>query len=309
MFVNIRSLWDRHQAMREMKALQRDEDEELDYSDNNPLHLATVSLEIGDLDGALRHWNTAWSRHQRYVKQSPDTLAILLRLKLFDEAEAIMLEGLKLSPGEARYREGYALVAERRGDLTEAVARWRQTRKKFPNAWRSYVNAGRCLVELRCLDEAEVLFKQAVSKFPDRIDAWLAHARVAEARTDWALALLRWQAVNENFSHVVGVLGQARAMIQLGETREADRFLVEKRPGFPAEPEVAVQLARIAEISGDTELAIERWSFMRQRFPQFQEGYRESARFLQSIGRDAETEALLLDSQQRFPSETWQPLH
>ena len=166
MLENFRAWRERRRAMRQMLAMEREEVRELRHSDMNPLRQAKVSLELDDPETALRFWNQAWIRHPNYVKQAPETLGVLLGLKLFDEAEAIMLEGQKRSPHEAQFAEGYALVAEHRGDREEAVARWQRVLKRFPSSWTAHVSAARCLRELGRSSEAEHLLKLTISRFP-----------------------------------------------------------------------------------------------------------------------------------------------
>ena len=289
--------------MHAIKTLVKDEHDYLSYSSSNPLRLAEMALKMGDSKAAQEYWKNAWGRHQSYVKTAPQTLHVLRGLKLFQEAESIMLEGIRRDPSAARYSEGYALVAEHSGRLTEAVARWEATRKSFPTSWTAYFNPGRCMIELGKLDAADNLLARAVAKFSDRIDGWITYARVAEARRDWNIAKSRWRAVNERFSHAIGVLGQVGAMIKLGEVDEAEKFLDEVRTSLPTHPELAAELAYIAENRNDAGLAVERWSFVRQRFPQFLDGYKQSARLLRSLGKVEDYRALLHKLEARFPGE------
>ncbi len=305
MFGAIRDWQDRRRALRDISVIAKEEAQALHRSDHNPLLQAKTSLTIGDTVTALRFWDHAWVRYPNYVKRSADTLGVLLGLKLFDVAEAIMLEGQGRSPHEARYFEGYALVAEHRGDRAEAVARWQRVRKRFPGSWTAHVNAARTLNELGRLDEAEALAKRAISRFPGIIHAWLEHARVAEKARDWAKARTRWEQVSHQFGHVSGALGQARMMLALGQMEEAEHFLLEMRSKFEYEAEVATAWARLAEQRGNLELALERWTVVRKRFPQFLLGYQETARLLRDVGAAGELEAFLRDAAERFPAVDW----
>ena len=308
MIDTIRSWRERRRALRDIGILEKEEAQALHRSDHNPLLQAKTSLKIDDPVTALRFWNHAWVRYPNFVKRSPDTLDVLLGLKLFDVAEAIMLEGQGRSPHEARYFEGHALVAEHRGDRAEAVARWAGVRKRFPGSWTSHVNAARTLRELGRLEEAEALTSRAVARFPEVIHGWLEHARVAEAARDWAEAKTRWAQVSDYFGHVLGTLGQARMMVALSQMEEAEQFLLEMRPKFEYEADVATAWARLAEQRGDLALALERWGAVRRRFPQLLSGYQESARLLQTLGGAGELEAFLRDAAERFPAAGWPAL-
>lgn len=286
-----------------MRTLQKEEASEIALSDANPLHLAKVALQLGDLTSALEYWNSARTRYPTYVKQAPVTIEVLLGLKLFEEAEAMMMEGQKHAPREARYAEGYALVAEHRGDLVEATDRWRRVRRRFPRRWTAYVNAGRCLRELGRLEDAEVLINQATSRFPANIQAWLEFARIAEATRDWKQALSRWRQVSERFHHVFGVVGEARAMIALGQLDDAETYLQRIKGTFWSEPDVGAQLAQIAELRGDVSEAIIRWADVRRRFPTFAPAYDNSARLLRLTGDQETLGMVLIDAARYVPSE------
>ena len=169
--------------------------------DSNLVNRAKVALAIGDPAAALRFWQEALVRYPRFAKKSPDALEILLGLQRFDEAEALMLEGQEREPRDPFYAEGYALVAERRGDTKEAIQRWNRVRKKFPGYWMGYVHGGRCLRRAGQLEAAEALNKKAIRLFPKDVRTWLESALIAEHRRDWPEAIRRWEVVCERFRH------------------------------------------------------------------------------------------------------------
>jgi tetratricopeptide (TPR) repeat protein len=294
---------ERRRTIRELRALQKEEMQELRVSDTNPLLQVKMSLDCNDAETALRYWKYAWYRYPGYVKQAPETLGILLGLKLFDDAEAIMLEGKKRSPNEARYAEGYALVAEHRGSLEESLERWKHVRKRFPGSWVAYVNPARSLRGIRRFGEAESLLAKATSRFPNTLQAWLEFASVAEDRMNWEMARLRWQQVSSRFQHVLGALGQCRGMIALGQFDEAESFLMDVRAMFEYDARVAMSWAQVAELRGDVDTAIDRWAAIRRRFPATIRSYQEGARLLRTTRRFPELDILLAEAAQRFCAE------
>lgn len=305
MFNRVQTWWERRCALAELAKLVRSESELLARSGNNPLQHAKISLELGDRESAMQHWDDAESRYPSYVKQASEALDVLLGLKLFDKAEALMFEGCKSFPGVPRYAEGYALVAEHRGNLELAISRWQAVRKKFPMSIVAHSNAAECLRQVGRLDEAEGVLRQATSRFPDIINGWIGYARVAETRLDWGAAKSRWRSVNERFQHPMGIVGQGHAMMRLGEIEEADRFLTEMRPQFPTDTGVATILAQLAEQHISAEAAAERWLFVRRRFPQYLDGYCQSIRFLMAVDETDQAQAILAEAQLRFPSHDW----
>ena len=155
----------RRRAMRELRAMDAREAAALTLSDRSPLNRAKTALSVDDAAEALHCWTEARERLGDTVLTSRDSLPILLRLKRYDEAEALMQEGCKRFPRDPYYLEGLAEIAERRPDLPEAIARWTRVQRLFPGSWRGYTFRGACLVRSGRADEAEVLLSKAVSLF------------------------------------------------------------------------------------------------------------------------------------------------
>jgi tetratricopeptide (TPR) repeat protein len=300
LMAGVRAWQERRGAMR---AMQEQEAGVLVLSDANPLHRARVSLDVGDKDSARHFWEEAKARYPAYVMSSRSTAGIMLDLGLIDEAETLMLQGMRQFPRHAQYAEGYAQVAERRRDFDESIRRWAIMRKKFPSRWTGYVSAAGCWRELGQFDEADKLLAQAMMRFPDNIHALLEWGRVGDARHDPVEALRRWNKFSEQ--HVAGVTGAARALHEMGRSAEAEERLKAARLGHPTEVAIVVLLAQIAHDQGNLGEAVDRWALVRSRFPLVQTGYVEGARLLRRMQRFDEVEQILTAAMDRFPDAAW----
>jgi tetratricopeptide (TPR) repeat protein len=158
---------ERRRALRDLKGLQRLDDSVLGLDDTNAVNRAKVALEVGNQAAALQFWNEALARYPSFAKGSRDALTIMLGLRLFDDADALMREGLRRAPHDPFYAEGYAQVAERRGDNEEAILRWTRVRKKCPGSWKGYVQGAICLQRADMLDAADTLIETALKRFPN----------------------------------------------------------------------------------------------------------------------------------------------
>ena len=88
----------RRRALRDLKNNQRLDESIPGLDDSNPVNRAKVALETGDPVAALQFWNEAVARYPGFANDSPHALTILLGLRLFDEAEALMREGRDVLP-------------------------------------------------------------------------------------------------------------------------------------------------------------------------------------------------------------------
>jgi tetratricopeptide (TPR) repeat protein len=296
---------ERRQALRHLRNLERLDDSVLILNDGNLVNRAKVAVEIGDQVTALRFWQEALMRYPRFAKESRDALDILLGLERFDEAEALMLEGQKREPRDPFYVDGYALVAERRGDTEVAIRRWNAVRKRFPSDCMGYAHEANCLREAGNMEAAEALSNETTKLFPKDARAWLGLAYIAEHRCDWPEAIRRWELVCEKFRHITAEIGVARGLEKLGRFEEAEQRLKAAQPRAPLMHVIPVALARLATQRGNKEEAVLRWADAQRHFPLLPFGYQGGFRQLVEMARFADAETILRAAIDRFPAEAW----
>ncbi|HTW72091.1 MAG TPA: tetratricopeptide repeat protein [Acetobacteraceae bacterium] len=299
----LRDWHERRSAVRELRVMQALDIAVLPLDESNPLNRARVLVEVGDQDTALEFWTKAKSLYPEYVLKSPDTLVVLLGLKLFDEAESLMIEGQKKNPGNSYFAEGYAKVAEARSDWPEAIRRWALVRKQAPGRPSGYVAGIACLRLAGRLDEAEALLRRARGVLGDNFLCLLEAARLQEAQGKWAEALQSWERVAEQ--HPSGVVGAARMLFELGRHKEAADRILKGRVRYPTEPDLINSLAKMCERLGDNDTAAEWWSEARRRFPLVATGYVDGIRLLRRMSRLSEARAVLTSAVDRFPKVDW----
>jgi tetratricopeptide (TPR) repeat protein len=227
-----------------------------------------------------------------------DALQALGRL---DEAEAAFAEAKELFPRNEWAAARYAGVAEKRRDWTEAIRRWDDVANAFPNFSLGCIAKGDILQNLGELNEAEEIFRAAMHKFPD--DEWAAirHAGISVQKRDWAEALRRWEFLRARFpGELLGVLGQAEALRELGRIADAEAVLTEATEKFPPDEWLAVSLARTAAAGADWDEALRRWETAIRYFPNNPSSHVGKAETLSSLGRLDEAEAVLCVAAKRF---------
>jgi predicted Zn-dependent protease len=299
----LRTWWERRQAMRELQQMQHLELQLLKLDDSNPLYRAKMALACGDRAEALRYWTEARGRLPELVATSHDSLEILFGLDRLDEAEALMLEGRKRFPREPYYARGYAEIAARRGDHSEAVKRWAAVRRAFRGVWQAYALGAASLKEVGSLDEAEALLSDAVKRFPGEIGCRVEHAKLADRRKDWPTALHRWEVVSTEFEHPLGVIGVVRVLRQMGRFDEAAERLAAGRVNYPTVPDLVTEQIHLAQARGKEAAELRSWEVLLERFPLESSGYYGAARRLTEMQKFAEADDVLRRAIARFPQD------
>ncbi len=277
--------------------------------------LARKSSQNEDWQGALTIWEMLrdcfLDSAEIFVGRG-DALQALGRL---DEAEAAFVEAKEFFPKNEWAAARYAGVAEKRRDWAEALRRWDEVAHAFPYFSLGCIAKGDILQNLGNLDEAEEIFRAAMQKFPD--DEWAAirHAGISVQKRDWAEALRRWGFLRERFpGELIGVLGQAEALRELGRFENAEAVLTEASERFPRNEWLIIGLARTAMAAGvwdETLTELERFDAAKavldraaSRFPQDAPAlYVGLGNAFIEAGRLDEAEAVSADAIARFPND------
>lgn len=280
-----------------------DEDERTAFKIRDELTFAVEALERGDQVGAARCWDSVLIRHPALARDSPIALKLLIGLRRFAEAEAIMKVGQQKHPGDPRFALGLAQIAHADRTFEIALSRWAFVRKRFPGIAEGYTAGANAFMESGQLEAAEALALRAIKQFPDNIGGTLEYARIAMRRQDWEQALLRWRPVRDHFGNCIGFVESANALVQLGRYNEAEATLQEARTKFGNDPGPLCEFARVAEAKGEISEAVQRWQSVLQRFPLNLNVYFNAAEAFERLGDHAEAEAALRAAIDRFPTE------
>lgn len=294
---------DRRRVLRELKRNREDDERTLVATELNSIRLAKLALDSGDRIEASTHWETALARMPNAIIRSELALEILIGLKRYDEAEALMRKGQRRAPLDRHYPAGLAHIAERRGDHAEALRRWTITRQHEPGHHEAWLHSGICLRFLDRFDEAEAMLEEATRLASGDLICWIERARISDLRQDWEESVVRWRVVAERFRFVPGFLGCAKALIQLDRLNEADTMLGQAPRG--GDLEIAETRGHLARRRGDLAAAVQCWAKVREIAPNVSRGYQVGAICLAGMQRHAEADAVMLDAIGRFPDEAW----
>jgi tetratricopeptide (TPR) repeat protein len=233
----------------------------------------------------------------------------LLELKRYDEADALMRERQKRFPRDNFPFTALAQIAERRGDIEEALKRWIIARDRVKDTVYAYHGCARCYLALNRIDEADAQWVAALRRVPYNLDASVGRAMISDRKKDWEESLVLWGHVAETYGFGPAYAFYGKVLIELGRLNEADAFLEEKSRLFASDLEIAVTQSYLAQNRGDLTAACERWARVRAIGPYYQAGYSEGAHRLFEAGRHAEADAVLRSAIELFPGEVWPSLN
>jgi tetratricopeptide (TPR) repeat protein len=293
--------FERWRAMRQLRSIERREQSEHSWDFDGLMFQANEALER-DLRGrAVELWTQASASFPDLAVMSESSLNLLLRLQMYDEAEALMNRGMKQTRNTTYYLEGLAQVAYKRGDREETLRLCTALQKRYPDSLKGYALAAAALSELGRADEAEAMLARGLVVRPQEITLRIEHARLAERRKDWEEAISRWTTVHETYRHLAGAAGIASSLSRLGRYDEADAVISSVTHRTGNDVGIWATSAEIAERKQDWDEATKRWGVVRARFPMDAIGYIRGSRLLETLDRKNEADDILHDSLGRMP--------
>ena len=204
----------------------------------------------GEYDAALdyaliayskQNWVEALLRFQAVLTRFPEVITgyryvgdLLFAQGRFDEADAVILDGMARFPEEDALVISYAWSAHFKGDQDadwyEASNRWRVLNSTCPNVSLGANMLSFCLMRyLGKADEAECVLVDAMRRFPDDVDIAVQHARVADYKRDWAEAMRRWDALVARWPNVESIRegrGETEARLRFDEIENEDHSTI-----------------------------------------------------------------------------------
>jgi len=253
----------------------------------------------------------------------PEPLGRLLP-PLKDLSKDALIEAARRSSRAQQWSE-----AERRIDV---VRRW------FPDCPFGYSRGGDALRELRRFDDAETVLSEGIRRFPEDADSLRAHARLAQACQKWTEAARRWEVAlgvkpedPDFWRSAIDALARAGlAEMALQRSQEAlqrfpdnpdiievaarvrqnrkefdiaDDLLVRGMARFPQNVKLLAAYAWVAHARGNRKEVIQRWTAVRDNFPDHAAAYSRLGRALRLDCRLAEAEGVLQSGMEKFPAD------
>jgi tetratricopeptide (TPR) repeat protein len=160
----------------------------------------------------------------------------LVQLGRHDEADALLADARIRSPIDPAPIIEMARGAQLRGDIAEAVKRWKNVIVRFPLYIPGYLAAADAMDAMGEQTEAEAMFRAAIERFPLEQRPIVDMARYFHLkRRDFAAAAEAWALLRQTFSdNEEGYTRGADALRGAGRAEEAAALLAEHRQRFGA---------------------------------------------------------------------------
>jgi tetratricopeptide (TPR) repeat protein len=127
-----------------------------------------------------------------------------------------------------------------------------------------------------------------------RFQMFLERIEAAMAADQHAVALRLWHEIREGFYlQATRSAKLFKILLDLREFDDAEKLISDGITRYPREQFYIVGRARVAEMRGDIETALERWRIVRQKFPYLALGYAQTAACLVKADRMDEADAML----------------
>lgn len=191
-----------------------------------------------------------------------------------------------------------------RADWQETLRRGVLARRRFPDASFGYVIAAQALRESGRLNDAEVLFEEAMVRFPADQGAMIQWADCAQRRSDWAEADLRYTKLRGRFPDIdVGYLMASNALANAGLLERRDALLSDAVEVFPAHLKMHTDWMECAASRRDWQEVVRRGAVVRDRFPLSPKGFTGVVAAFHALGRSEQAEMLLEEAASKFPND------
>ena len=290
------------------------DDSEAPYANSTPAgradpeqiaRMAAEALAQGDWPVLLRH---AIALQQASPDQPAGYRFVAIALQetaSSDKAQAALDDLLGRFPigyGTLRQQGWEALY---KGNLPEAALLWRMGCAAFPDDPQMPLGLGLAWRAATRIEVSDLIFKNAVERFPDDQRLRIEQGWNAMYRQSWTEASLIWRAIRERDPdchgawHAGGLAARAS-----GNLDEADRLFETGMSRFPDHPLLGREYAQLASQRQDWPEAARRWEMMRARFPDEREAYIAGGIALLRAGRYDYAERVLGVAVARYPDDS-----
>jgi tetratricopeptide (TPR) repeat protein len=189
------------------KAGQYDEAQAVVSSNNAKFsHLPAFLAQRAGLASDKRDFATAVVEWEEFIRKFPENcdgplgLAEALReTRELERADAVLIAARDQFSWHLLVWTHYASNADVGGKREEALTRWSEVVRRFPDEALSYAGQGGALRALHRFEEADRVFEEGIKRFPGDQNLMVNYAHTMDEKGDWDAAEQRWRMALERF--------------------------------------------------------------------------------------------------------------
>jgi predicted Zn-dependent protease len=199
------------------------------------LEYARVAGRRHDWEEALRRWEVVYKQFG-YFGGYIGAADVLAELGRHDEADELLATARMRAPLQSAPMVELARFAQAKGDIPEAVKRWKKLVEWHPGFMQGYFAAAEALEAMGQSAETEAVLHAAVARFPLDEYPLKELARLFHfKRRDFPAAAEAWATMRETFpQNEEAYIRGAEALQQAGCSQEAEALREEHRQRFKA---------------------------------------------------------------------------
>jgi tetratricopeptide (TPR) repeat protein len=123
--------------------------------------------QSGDLDQALANWELVRARYPEEPVGYSGAGSVLRQLQCEKEAELVLRKGREKFPDDEPIAREFGWLAHQQGNWVEAAERWALLRAFFPDSFGGYFGGGTALRSLRRFEQADAVYLEGLSRWPN----------------------------------------------------------------------------------------------------------------------------------------------
>lgn len=226
--------------------------------------LHQVALERGDLAEAEAMARKLMTLEPDQLRGRLGLVAVLEQDKRYDEAEAVVREGLREYPGHFLLYMRLAQIEHVRGDRPGEIAIYRELLEKHPNHYGVLQRLGQAQIDANDANAAIETYTRIVEVYPEDLNSLrrLASLEFAAGRYESAAKRLEQVMRREpGDSELVIAVGQIRRAA--GDDAGAIELFERVLPGDPQYVEARVQISVVLESQGKLQEALDEMERLR----------------------------------------------
>jgi tetratricopeptide (TPR) repeat protein len=189
------------------KAGQYDEAQAVVSSNNAKFsHVPDFWAQRAGLASDKHDFATAVVEWEEFIRKFPENwegplgLAEALReTRALERADAVLVAARDKFSWHLLVWTHYATNSDVGGKREEALTRWNDVVRRFPDEALSYAGQGGALRALHRFEEADRVFEEGMKRFPGDQNLVLNYAQTMEEKGDWEGAERRWRMAFERF--------------------------------------------------------------------------------------------------------------